>query len=142
MTIKFYKTNEPYGSFNNFKKAPMFIYNRQWKNVESAFQAQKTFDVVEYDSIWKANSPREAKDLGQKVTLRPDWEKVKYQVMLECVKAKFEQHTDLQDLLLSTGDEEIVENSPIDSYWGCGADGKGQNMLGKVLMQVRDELRK
>jgi ribA/ribD-fused uncharacterized protein len=43
---------------------------------------------------------------------------------------------------LSTGDEEIVEDSPIDSYWGCGADGKGQNNLGKILMEVRSRLRK
>jgi ribA/ribD-fused uncharacterized protein len=142
MTIKFYKTNEPYGFFNNFKKAPFLIYDRWWKNVEAAYQAQKTFIQDEYDAIWKAETPREARDLGQKVTMRPDWDQVKYGVMLECVQAKFEQHKDLRDLLLSTGDEEIVEDSPIDSYWGCGADGKGQNNLGKILMEVRSRLRK
>jgi predicted NAD-dependent protein-ADP-ribosyltransferase YbiA (DUF1768 family) len=42
---------------------------------------------------------------------------------------------------LATGDEEIIENSPIDSYWGCGADGQGKNMLGKILMETRDILR-
>lgn len=142
MTIKFYKTNEPYGSFNNFKKAPFFIYNRWWKNVEAAYQAQKTSVPEEYDSIWIAATPREARDLGQKVTMRPDWDQVKYNVMLECVLAKFEQHKDLQELLLSTDNEELMEDSPIDSYWGCGADGKGQNNLGKVLMEVRRRLRK
>ncbi|WP_081589256.1 MULTISPECIES: NADAR family protein [Fischerella] len=50
-------------------------------------------------------------------------------------------HTDIREILLSTGDEEIVENSPIDYYWGCGADGSGKNMLGIILMEVREILR-
>jgi len=44
-------------------------------------------------------------------------------------------------VLLSTGDEQIIENSPIDYYWGCGADGSGKNMLGQVLMEIREILR-
>ncbi len=53
---------------------------------------------------------------------------------------KFQTHRDIRDILLSTGNAEIVENSPIDFYWGCGADGSGKNMLGKILMEVRDIL--
>lgn len=141
MTIKFYKTNEPYGAFNNFKKAPFYIYERYWKNVEAAYQSQKTLDPKECEAIAEAVTPREARDLGQKVTMRSDWDQVKYKVMLECVQAKFEQHKDLQELLLSTGNEELVEDSSIDYFWGCGADGTGQNNLGKILMEVRKELR-
>ena len=47
----------------------------------------------------------------------------------------------LRDVLLGTGDEEIVEDSPTDGYWGCGADGKGRNRLGEILMEVRATLR-
>jgi len=104
------------------------------------------------ETIYKAATPREARDLGQKVQLRYDWDssdpreyysnyKVKDRVMYECVLAKFIQHHDLRAQLLATGDEELIEDSPIDSYWGCGKDGKGKNMLGKILMRVREELK-
>ena len=57
------------------------------------------------------------------------------------VRAKFRTHADLRAELLATGDEELVENAPGDYYWGCGADGSGKNMLGRILMEVRAELR-
>lgn len=141
MAIKFYKTADPYGAFNNFKKSPFYLYGRWWKNVEAAYQAQKPITIEECEMIWKAKTPREAKDLGMKVSLRPDWEQVKFDIMKECVLAKFLQHSDLKELLLSTADEYIIEDSPADAVWGCGANGNGQNNLGKILMEVREILR-
>jgi ribA/ribD-fused uncharacterized protein len=141
MTIKFYKTNGPHGFMNNFKKARMYIGGRWWNNVEAPYQAAKTVIKEEEDAIWAAKTPREARDLGQKVKMRPDWDQVKDKVMYECVLAKFLQHPDLRKELMKTDPEELVEDSPIDSYWGCGADGAGKNMLGKTLMRVRLELR-
>jgi N-glycosidase YbiA len=141
MTIKFYKTNETYGFLNNFKKARMFVYHQWWNNVEAPYQAQKTNNSEEYMAIWAAKTPREARDLGQKVTLRPDWDEIKQAVMFECCMAKFLQHSDLRAKLMATGEEELVEDSPIDYYWGCGKNGTGQNMLGKTLMRVREELK-
>lgn len=138
--IKFYKTNETYGFLNNFKKAKMFVYDRWWKNVESAYQAQKTIITDEYDKIWLADTPRQARDLGQLVTMRPDWDKVKVSVMEECVLAKFTQNHDLREKLLATKDAELIEDSPIDWFWGCGKDGTGQNQLGEALMRVRNKL--
>ena len=61
--------------------------------------------------------------------------------MKQAVLCKFQTHTGIRELLLGTGDELIVENSPIDYYWGCGADGSGKNRLGEVLMTVREILR-
>lgn len=72
--------------------------------------------------------------------MRPDWDQVKRQVMYECCLAKFLQHADLRKKLLDTGDEVLIEDSPIDWYWGCGADGTGKSVLGQVLMQIRTEL--
>jgi N-glycosidase YbiA len=66
---------------------------------------------------------------------------VKDNIMRKAVLCKFETHGDIREILLSTGDEEIVENSPIDYYWACGKDGSGKNMLGIILMEVRDKLR-
>lgn len=140
MTIKFYKINDPHGYMSNYKKARFFIYGRWWNWVEAPYQAQKTSVLSEYDAIWKAKRNDESRLLGQKVTMRPDWDQVKYQVMKECVLAKFLQHKDLRDQLIATGYEELIEDSPVDYYWGCGADGSGANNLGKVLMEVRDEL--
>jgi ribA/ribD-fused uncharacterized protein len=141
MTIKFYKSVPPYGYLNNFDTHSIYVFDREWDTVEHAYQAQKTQSAEEYDSIWKAKTPREARNLGQAVTLRKDWDLIKDSVMKECVLAKFTQHLDLQNQLLATGDEELVEDSNIDWYWGCGSNGKGQNKLGKILMEVRKELR-
>lgn len=145
MSIKFYKTNDPYGFLNNFKKARMFLYGRWWDTVEHAYQAQKAFRMDEYDAIHQAATPRIARDLGQVVTMSPGWiqswnEIHKDRVMYECVMAKFVQHKDLRIQLQATGGSELIEDSPVDYYWGCGAKGTGKNMLGQILMRVRHEL--
>jgi len=73
--------------------------------------------------------------------LRGDWEQVKDEIMQQAVLQKFKTHADIREILLSTSDELIVENSPIDYYWGCGKDGSGKNRLGEILMAVREILR-
>jgi N-glycosidase YbiA len=61
--------------------------------------------------------------------------------MRQALRAKFTQHPDIQKILLETGNEELIENTTKDHYWGCGSTGTGKNMLGKLLMELRDELR-
>lgn len=73
--------------------------------------------------------------------LRKDWEEVKDKIMLEVVMAKFSQYNDIRELLLSTGDSELIEHTSNDSYWADGGDGSGKNMLGITLMIVRDLLK-
>lgn len=141
MTIKFYKTKDPYGFMGNFFKARFFIYGRWWNFVEAPYQAEKTSVQSERDEIWRAVKANESRLLGQKVTMRPDWDEYKRFVMKECCMAKFLQHPDLRKQLIDTGDEELMEDSPVDWYWGCGADGTGKNVLGQVLMEIREELK-
>lgn len=141
MAIKFYRLNGPYGYMSNFKDSPMFLRGRWWKNVETPFQAFKTLDQKEYDTVWQAPTASKARELGQKVKLRPDWEQVKYDIMKECVLAKFIQNHDLRAQLLETKDEFLIEDSPIDWTWGCGSDGTGKNYLGQILMEVRSLLK-
>lgn len=62
--------------------------------------------------------------------------------MKKALLAKFSQHEDLKKILLGTGTSTIVESNPADAYWGSGLNGSGLNMLGKILMEIRDELRK
>jgi hypothetical protein len=140
MTIKFYKTKDPHGYMGNFYRARFFVYGRWWNTVEHAYQAQKTDSAVERDNIWVAETPRIARDLGQTVQMRSDWDVIRIDVMYECVLAKFLQHKNIRDQLMATGDEILIEDSPVDSFWGCGSDGTGKNMLGQVLMRVRKEL--
>jgi ribA/ribD-fused uncharacterized protein len=79
---------------------------------------------------------------SRKRPLRPDWEAVKDDIMREVLHAKFSQHADIRQVLLDTGDALIVEHTTNDSYWADGGDGSGKNMLGKLLMEVRAQLRR
>ena len=141
--VHFHKLAEPYGEFSNFARSPITLRGRSWPTVEHYFQAQKFDDPQHRERIRHASTPKEAKRLGwsRTVPIRKDWEEVKQEVMRRGVRCKFETHAALRELLLSTGDEEIVENAPGDYYWGCGADGSGKNRLGVILMEVRAWLR-
>jgi|UniRef100_A0A6C0BIS6 hypothetical protein len=75
------------------------------------------------------------------IRIRSDWEQVKRNVMYRALVAKFTQNPALQRLLISTGNAQLVENSPRDSYWGIGANGQGLNWLGRLLMDLRTRLR-
>jgi hypothetical protein len=88
-----------------------------------------------------ADTPAEAKRLGKTILLRKHWEEVKVYIMLHLLKQKFAVPV-LRDELLATGDAQLIEgNTWGDIYWGvCG--GVGKNVLGMLLMQVRDELGK
>lgn len=141
MSIKFYRTREVYGFMSNYYKSRMFFNGRWWNWSEAPYQAAKTNIQSEIDAIWKAEKANDTRLLGQKVTMRPDWDQVKYQVMKDICVAKFLQHPELRSQLMATGDEELIEDSPIDFYWGCGSDGSGKNMLGKLLMEIRNELK-
>lgn len=114
--------------------------------VEIHYQAAKCADDVERESILKETDPRVAKRRGKKVKLCADWEFNKITVMYSLLRRKFEFPL-LRSMLLSTGDVELIEgNLWHDNFWGnceCIAcsDIEGKNMLGKLLMQIRKELR-
>ncbi|MEH1817205.1 MAG: NADAR domain-containing protein [Nostoc sp.] len=146
MTIYFYKVWQPYGCFSNFSLHGIHIEGAYWPTVEHYYQAQKfvgSTDAAIIPLIHAATTPEEAATLGRCSTrqLRRDWDLVKTQIMREAVLKKFLTHTDIREVLLKTGDEILVENSPTDSFWGCGANKSGQNHLGKTLMSVREEIR-
>jgi N-glycosidase YbiA len=77
----------------------------------------------------------------RKQTLRRNWESVKVAVMRAAVLAKLTQHEELRTLLLATGAARLVEHTENDDYWGDGGDGRGKNMLGRILMEVCESLR-
>ena len=140
--IKFYSAEGGYGEFSNFSRYSISMNGKTWPTSEHYFQAQKFLDVAYREKIRKAKTPSIAAALGRARTqkLRPDWESVKVKIMRDAVTAKFTQHKDLQALLLSTGSAKIVEDAMDDDYWGSGQDGRGKNMLGKILMEVRETI--
>lgn len=143
MTIYFYSVSDDYGCFSNFSAHGFRLGGQWWDTSEHYFQAQKFAGTPHEQQIRQAKTPKRAAEMGRERSrpLRRDWEHIKDQVMLDAVRQKFLTHADIRDILLGTGQEELVENARGDYYWGCGADGSGRNMLGKILMQVRDELR-
>jgi N-glycosidase YbiA len=141
--VHFYSVSEEFGEFSNFAPYPIALDGEQWPTSEHYFQAQKFENAAYRQQIRKANSPMLAARLGRerKQKLRRDWESVKVGIMRSAVFAKFAQHEELRVLLLSTGDAKLVEHTENDNYWGDGGDGSGKNMLGRILMEVRESLR-
>lgn len=110
------------------------------------FLTYKTISIIELgeirSKILAARSAHEAFKIAQyyKEFRRPDWEEVKFSIMKSILWAKVNQHEYVKKKLLETGDRELVENSWRDDVWGWGPDKNGQNMLGKLWMEVRNEL--
>lgn len=143
MTVMFYNTQGKYGSFSNFSRHGFELDAKYWRTSEHYFQAQKFAGTEHEEVVRRAKTPKEAAAIGRDRgrPLRSDWEQVKDDVMRRAVLRKFETHADIREVLLSTGDEQLVENAPSDYYWGCGRDGSGKNRLGEILMEVRAILR-
>lgn len=141
--IRFYSVTDEYGELSNFAPYPIKLEGRVWPTSEHYFQARKFAGTPHEEAIRKARTPGIAAELGRDrgKKLRRDWESVKVAVMREAVRAKFTQHPELRELLLGTGDAKLVEHTENDDYWGDGGDGRGKNMLGRILMQLRGELR-
>lgn len=118
-----------------------------YPSTEHAYQAAKTLDFVTREEIRNLSTPAETKKFVRKKSFpkRPDWEEWekigKINVMYELLWKKF-QHPELRQMLLLTGDKVLEEgNTWGDTFWGI-CKGEGKNMLGILLMNVRDKIRK
>ncbi|WNS41504.1 NADAR family protein [Paenibacillus sp. MMS20-IR301] len=140
--IRFYETDKPYGCFSNFAKYPIVLKGKEWATTEHYFQAQKFAGTAHEEELRLARTPMEVARMGRERSrpLRQDWEACKDDVMREALLAKVEQHPVIKSILLSTGDCTLVEHTANDSYWGDGGNGEGGNMLGKLLMEIRNGL--
>ena len=141
--INFYSVSDEYGEFSNFAAYSIKLKGKRWPTSEHYFQGQKFQDAGHREEVRRAKTPMLAARIGRdrKKKLRRDWESIKDNVMREAVMAKFTQHDAVRELLLATGQAKIVEHTANDAYWGDGGDGSGQNMLGRILMEVRAKLR-
>lgn len=124
---------------SNFHPSTISHRGKLWATVEAAYQAMKTVDPEQQETIRKAKSAAIAKKLGRTVTIRPDWENVKVEVMRELVREKFKNPL-LREMLLATDGADLIEtNYWNDSFWGV-CRGHGQNWLGRILMETRAEI--
>ncbi|MDN6268754.1 MAG: NADAR family protein [Tetragenococcus koreensis] len=133
--------------------ASFVVDGKEFKTCEHWMMYQKAVlfkDIKKANSILKAETPKEAKNLGRNVENFDEetWDKNKYGIVVKGNTYKFNQNEDLKDFLVSTGHKELVEASPYDTIWGIGLkqddprakykqQWKGQNLLGKALMDVR-----
>lgn len=125
-----------YRWLSNFHLVSIYFEGIKYKSVEHAFQAAKTKSTPQRRWVQDALSPGEAKYRGRKVTLRPNWEAERVQVMHDIVTKKF-KHATLRARLINTGHKQLVEgNYWGDTFWGV-CNGKGENNLGIILMNIR-----
>jgi ribA/ribD-fused uncharacterized protein len=143
MAIHFFSKSDTHREFSNFAPFGIDLDAAWWPTVENYYQAQKFTDPHLRDAIHRADKPIIAKNLADKnkAAIRPDWDTVKDAVMYRAVRRKFELHPQLKAMLLATGDEDIIETAPTDTYWGVGREGNGLNKLGKIIARIREELR-
>lgn len=100
----------------------------------------KSFNLEDRKLIANAPTPGKAKFFGRRLNLRPDWKIVRIDIMHDALEEKFKD-SNLSNLLLATGDEELIEgNYWNDTYWGV-CNGVGENHLGKLLMEIRNDLK-
>jgi ribA/ribD-fused uncharacterized protein len=124
---------------SNFWPCKVVLDGEEYQSVEHAYQAAKTIKPEEREFIRESDTAGKAKRMGRHVTMREDWESVKVKTMLNLLRQKFRDGP-LMDKLVATGDAKLTEgNKWGDVFWGV-CNGHGQNVLGKLLMQVRAEL--
>lgn len=128
-----------FGFLSNFYPSTIYIDKKPFPSVEHAYQAHKTLDESARELIRKAKTPQEAKKLGRCVQLRPDWEDVKIPLMRSFLQQKFDNPF-LASMLVDTGEAQLIHvNTWNDRVWGV-CRGTGENWLGRILMEIRQEL--
>jgi ribA/ribD-fused uncharacterized protein len=134
---------DPLNILSSYSKHGFELDGDLWPSVEHYYQGMKFKPGELRNSIRDAEHPEKASKLAlkNKKSVRNDWQEVKETYMTRGIYTKCRTHPEVADALLATNDQKIVENSQFDYYWGCGRDGLGHNVFGKVLMAVREKLK-
>jgi ribA/ribD-fused uncharacterized protein len=148
-----------FGFFSHFHPSPIVLDGEAWPTVEHFYQAQRSDDPAYRQAIRETTTPGRAKRLAARPDLsakaskhswfrlnnavpREDWHEVKLDIMRRADRAKYAQNPELAVLLLATGDAELIEDSSSEPFWGIGPNGLGHNWAGRVLMEIREEMRR
>jgi ribA/ribD-fused uncharacterized protein len=132
----------PYRFLSNFHQCPVYFDGVMYPSTENAFMAAKTVDPLQREQF-RYIEPKEAKAIGRKINLRPDWEEVKYDVMLAVCFDKFYRNKSIRQKLIDTKEAYLEEtNHWGDQIWGANEYGEVKNSLGQILMHIRDVFRR
>ena len=144
MAIRFYKEFGELGYLATYSNHGFIKDGIYYQTSEHYYQSKKFKNKAVVKKIIKAKTPKEASEIGRDRNnkLRPNWKLIKNDVMYEAVLYKFLTHKDIQEKLLATGDEEIIEETVKENYWGCGPLHDGQNNYGKIMSLVRENIRR
>ena len=143
-SIKFYKANGTYGFLSNLYKKTIIFEGREFPTSEHAYQFGKFKDEIVREWAMESPKPHLLAILSHGLLswdIVKDWNKIKVERMYNVLKVKFTD-IELKQKLLATKNSILIENSKTDALWGIGRLGKGKNLLGKLLMRIRDEIRK
>ena len=143
MAIYFYKEFGELGYLATYSPNGFILDDVFYKTSEHYYQSKKFNDKNISDKIINANTPKEASYIGRDRSNKPIklWRLVKCDVMFEAVIYKFLANLELRNKLLNTGNEEIIEETTKESFWGCGILKNGYNNYGKILSLVREKLK-
>ena len=157
LPVLFHGADESKGEFRNFSNMSLHkitIEGKDYLSVEHYYQAKKAemFDEESLEKILKAKSTKAVKALGKKIKNfnQVEWDKSKYEIMKQGIKSKFVQYPELRKQLQETEDRKIGYADARNIYWGIGSSEsvekskhpekwRGKNMIGHILMELRDE---
>jgi len=140
-TIFFNSKSKTHSFLSNFFPAQITIDDLTYPTVEHYFQAMKFPTDPEYQELIRlTKTPSSAKRMGASRShpITPQWDQIKTRVMVIAITAKFTQHPDLQQRLTDTAPSILVERSYRDTFWGVTQGGIGHNVMGVLLMKLRD----
>ncbi len=139
--IGFYE--DEYYFLSNFAAFAVEWKDQLWMTSEHAYQAAKFTDENIQQQIRNARSAHDSKKIAKanKEHRRPDWDEVKVAIMKDICRAKLNQHPFIKEKLIVSGDATLIETSHKDAYWGWGPNKDGENHLGKIWMELREELK-
>ena len=132
-----------FDALSNFSAHSVEVWSKRFPTAEHSFQWKKYSkvrpDIAE--EILAAGCPEDAQRIAHahKQEQPTDWHERKVGIMEEILRAKLSQHETVQDALKRSGNRNIIENSPVDAFWGCGPKGDGKNMLGILWGKIRNE---
>lgn len=132
-----------YSVLDNTSAHQVKIWDKMFPTAEHAYQWKKYAESHPHvaERVPLALSPYEVKQISDayKKEVSSAFLSSKIAVMEEILRAKYAQHKDVEDALTRSGNKNIMENSPTDSFWGIGADGQGENVIGVLWMKIRKE---
>lgn len=135
---KIVEFQKEYRWLSNFWPCKIVAWGMEFPSIENAYQAAKEINPADRNK-YRFMTAGQAKRAGKKANMRPDWNEKRVEFMTELVRRKF-QNPILKTKLIATGNAELIEgNAWRDTFWGV-CNGKGDNHLGKILMQVREEV--